>query len=216
MSQMTVDYVDHMGSDLTVVNAARVSFDKHHSEIGASDEKLIKYLASHGHWTPFSHPQIQLRMTTPLPIRTQCFKHKVGFTENEVSRRYVDDEPEFFNPKPAWRGRGSTSKQGSGEVIKTKFTSLCYDEALKHCLETYQLMLDEGVCPEQARLILPQAMMTSWYWTGSLAAYARFARLRLDSHAQQEIQELAAMVSEIIEPLFPYSWKVLVNETTKE
>lgn len=214
-----------MGSDLTVVNAARVSFAKHKEWIDTSDIKLIRYLAEHNHWTPFAHPQIMLRMQAPVPIRTQCFKHKQGFVENEVSRRYVDDSPSFFYPD-TWRGRPTDgAKQGSSDVeIKGlyQYTNDCGDriyEPIKDRVqwlydmaeELYSEMIIEGVAPEQARLVLPQAMMTEWYWTGSLAAYARFANLRLDPHAQKEIQDLAKMVSDVIEPLFPYSWEALTS-----
>ncbi len=209
---MKVDYVAHMGDDRMVVNAARVSFSKHSEEFGDADAKLIKYLAAHGHWTPFGHPQITLRLKAPVFVRTQLFKHKVGFTENEVSRRYVDDEPEFFHPKAEWRGRPvNGAKQGSSGVIQTKFSSLVYDGALKTCLEAYHHLLGEGVAPEQARMILPQSMYTEWYWTGSLAAYARMCKLRLDPHAQAETQEIARQVSAIIEPLYPNSWRALIE-----
>lgn len=206
---MQVDYIGHLGDDLMVVNAARVSFNKTKEVFDASDERLIKYLASHHHWTPFSHPQISLRVKAPLFVRSQLFKHKVGMTENEVSRRYVDDTPEFFYPD-VWRGRPTDgAKQGSsGEANDV---SLMYDNFVRFARKTYHSMLENGVAPEQARMVLPQSMYTSWYWTGSLAAYARIAKLRLDAHAQSETREVAQMISDIIEPLFPVSWKVLVN-----
>ena len=224
---MKAEYVNHMGDDLMVANSARVSFDKAsqwnlwrdddgvvRTYLKPRDENLIRYLATHSHWTPFAHPQITLRMTAPVFVRTQCFKHKVGFTENEVSRRYVDSEPEFFSPRTGWRGRSASAKQGSSDVLprKEQVTILRdYDHAINTCLETYEWMLDKGVCPEQARMVLPQSMMTQWYWTGSLAAYARFVRQRTDPHAQQEVRDLARMVGDIIEPLFPVSWKYLVG-----
>lgn len=209
---MEVTYVNHMGDDLMVVNAARVSFFKESKEFGEADGKLIKYLASHGHWTPFAHPQITLRIKAPIFVRTQLFKHKVGFTENEVSRRYVDDEPEFYNPRGAWRGRPTEgAKQGSSDVIETKWSGLMYDNAVRQCLDTYNEMLKEGVAPEQARMVLPQSMYTEWYWTGSLAAYARVAKLRLDPHAQGETRDVAKKISDIIKPLFPVSWSALVD-----
>ena len=218
---MQVDYIDHMGSDLLVVNAARTSFDKHKEEFGDDDKKLLRYLAKHNHWTPFSHPQITLRMKAPVCIRTQCYKHKQGFTENEVSRRYVDDEPEFFMPN-VWRGRPINSKQGSsGEVIEVLYRRMYGDQTVtqgverlyEHALDLYARMVEKGVCPEQARMVLPQSMYTSWYWTGSLAAYARFYKQRTDPHAQKEIQDLAKMVGEVIRPLFPNAWEVLTSES---
>ena len=224
---MKVEYVDHMGSDLTVVNAARVSFNKHKEQFEESDEKLIKFLATHNHWTPFGHPQICLRMKAPVPIRTQCFKHKVGFVENEVSRRYVDEDPEFFYPKK-WRKRPDNGvKQGSSddEITNIIFKDIggewscsvqsIYSEVMEECYRYYIALIENGLAPELARFILPQAMYTEWYWTGSLASYARFANLRLDSHAQAEVRELAEMVSDVVEPLFPVSWKYLVHEVQK-
>lgn len=209
---MKAEYVDHMGTDRTVVNAARVSFSKHKEFFEEEDIKLINYLARHGHWTPFGHPQIQLRMTAPVFVRTQCFKHKVGFTENEVSRRYVSGPPTFYEPE-SWRGAPTGgAKQGSGGDLEGQAS---YTQYLKHvyyeALSCYEYMIEEGVAPEQARMVLPQSMNTEWYWTGSLAAYARFFHLRSDPHAQKEIQYLAEMVGQIIEPLFPYSWVALTG-----
>lgn len=217
---MNVDYIDHMGSDLTVVNAARVSFHKTSSWKDAADEdelftlrdedvKLIKYLARHGHWTPFAHPQITVRVKAPVFIRTQCFKHKQGFVENEVSRRYVDDTPEFF--VPVLRKRNPNAKQGSLNESPNdhEFCSLAIDYAYERCLEVYKALLKHDVAPEQARMVLPQAMYTEWYWTGSLAAFARFYKQRSDPHAQVEIQELAKMIDAIIRPKFPVSWEAL-------
>jgi len=226
MAKMEVEYISHMGDDCLVVNAARVSFKKKVNEFNIDkDEKLIKYLAEHKHWTPFGHPQICLHMKAPVPIRTQCFKHKVGFCENEVSRRYVDDEPEFFKPD-YWRKRAENKKQGSSDEqvvsliddyllewtgVSNGLIDDYLEEHYRHCDKMYRAMINNGVSPEQARLVLPQSMMTEWYWTGSLAAFARFCNLRLDSHAQKEIQDLAKIVSDIIEPLFPISWKYLVR-----
>lgn len=209
---MKVDYIDHMGSDLTVVNAARVSFNKETEEFREQDEKLLKYLASHGHWTPFAHPQITLRIKAPVFVRTQCFKHKVGFVENEVSRRYVDEDPEFFTPEE-WRGAPSDgAKQGSSGVVAKGFDIAMYQVHLKASTDYYKWMLSVGIAPEQARMLLPQSMYTEWYWTGSLMAYARFFNQRIDPHAQKEIRDLAEMIGDIIEPLFPVSWRYLVEE----
>ena len=219
MSQIKAEYISHMGDDLTVVNAARVSFDKEsawaYSEgedcgLAASDANLIAYLAAHNHWTPFSHPQITLRETVPIFVARQRFKHMVGFTYNEVSRRYVDDAPEFFVPD-VWRSRPDGSvKQGSGGVHRrTEPWGDAYTNYIARAVEMYDSMIADGIAPEQARMVLPQSMLTSYYVTGSLAAFARFYKQRSDSHAQQEIQHLAADVDKIIRPLFPVSWAAL-------
>jgi thymidylate synthase (FAD) len=220
---MKATLIDHMGDDLMVVNAARVSFNKM-SEwkegnsifytpevLKEEDERLIKYLAAHGHWTPFAHPHVTLHIKAPIFIRTQCFKHKVGFVENEVSRRYVSDEPEFFYPSE-FRGKPTNAKQGSdgpldGQTQQKAFVA--FDWLYAQALREYKHLLDIGVAPEQARAVLPQGAYTEWYWTGSLAAWARFCKQRLDPHAQSEIQDLAKQVSEIITPLFPVSWRHL-------
>lgn len=244
---MKAEYIDSMGTDLTVVNAARVSFDKesdwdygekceqcndyHEPVLKDSDVKLIRYLATHGHFTPFTHAVITVRETVPIFVARQRFKHTVGFSYNEVSRRYVDDDPEFFTPE-VWRGRPEGSvKQGSSDVeIVLKnynaFTgkeddgsdSWCdynlhelLDEHNERSLILYKSMLEAGVAPEQARMVLPQSMYTSYYVTGSLSAWARAYKLRSDSHAQKEIQDLAKQWDKIISPLFPVSWDTLVQ-----
>jgi thymidylate synthase (FAD) len=214
-----------MGSDLTVVNAARVSFDKESQAYKTPernqtdrvvlfdrDVKLINYLAKHNHWTPFSHPQITLRETVPIFVARQRFKHTVGFTYNEVSRRYVDDKPEFFKPT-AWRRRAENKKQGSSTDTVNLIDFDCRltrpERLEEQALETYNELLRLGVAPEQARMVLPQSMYTSYYVTGSLAAFARAYSLRSDPHSQLEIQELAKQWYTIIEPLFPFSWAAL-------
>jgi len=234
---MKATLIEYMGSDLTVVNAARVSFSKE-SEWATNwagdpdglleqDEKLIKYLAKHNHWTPFSHPQIMMREKVPIFVARQRFKHMVGFTYNEVSRRYVDDEPEFFVPD-TWRSRPEGSvKQGSGdEVVATIEWDYdhhsgeaaqvnikdVYEEVVDNCELAYLNMLSAGVAPEQARMVLPQSMYTEYYVTGSLSAWARAYKQRIDAHAQVEIQELAKQWGDIIAPLFPQSWEALTNE----
>ena len=222
---MKAEYVDHLGTDLTVVNSARVSFDKEScwngfGNLPLKDEKLIRYLANHGHWTPFSHAMITVRETVPIFVARQRFKHMVGFAYNEVSRRYVDDEPEFYVPE-VWRSRPEGSvKQGSGQeevsmiTFPDKFTKNTR-WAVKHfndsAYELYRAMIESGVAPEQARMVLPQSMYTSYYVTGSLAAFARAYRQRIDPHAQVEIQELAVQWDEIIRPLFPVSWVALTE-----
>ena len=230
-----VDYVTHMGSDLMVCNAARVSFNKETDwevdkaaadRLAASgspvpvselvmlsekDQKLIRYLAKHNHWTPFAHPQITLRIKAPISVRTQFFKHKQGFVENEISRRYVSYTPEFYTPK--WRGKPTNgAKQGSEDFIQLSIMDeKNFLDAVQHCINSYDRLLENGVAPEQARFVLPQGMYTEWYWTGSLAAYARFYKQRIDPHAQWEIRQYAEAVGNIIKPLFPYSWESLTS-----
>jgi thymidylate synthase (FAD) len=213
MNQIKVELLDSMGSDLTVVNCARVSMDKFHEVFEEeSDTRLINYLAREKHWTPFGQPQIQLRVTAPIFVARQFFRSTVGTIRSEVSRRYIDSDPEFFFPD-AWRSRPPKSiKQGSGDdlpEVDQKIFNGDYEEAINLCFGIYKNMLEIGVAPEQARMVLPQSMMTTWIETGSLAYWARFCHLRLDGHAQREIQDAAMKVSEIIGPLFPVSWKAL-------
>ena len=197
-----VRFVDVMGDDLTVVDAARVSFNKE-SEwedivdgkgvLSFKDKRLINFLAKNNHWTPFAHPQITLHIKAPFPIRTQFFKHKVGFVENEVIRRYVDDDPEYFNPRWSYRPEKSI-KQGSGDNVDTDMQNrayLIYSQVIDACDSAYKRLLELNIAPEQARMVLPLGTYTEWWWTGSLAAFARFYNQRSDPHAQAEIQEYA-------------------------
>jgi thymidylate synthase (FAD) len=209
-----VELVSHMGDDLTVVNAARVSFNKEATEFTDKDEKLLQYLAKHNHWTPFAHPQVTLRIKAPISIRTQFFKHKQGFVENEISRRYVTFEPEMYRPK--WRTKPiNGAKQGSEDFMEYgddwNTCNIAYSNAVDLCLDTYNMLLQKGVAPEQARFILPQGTYTEWWWTGSLAAYGRFYGQRSDSHAQWEIREYAEAVGKILMNLYPKSWAALKN-----
>lgn len=207
-----VRLVDYMGSDLTVVNAARVSFKKNKDSLDEKDVKLIKYLATHKHWTPFAHPQVTLHVKAPVFVARQLFKHKVGTTENEVSRRYVDDKPEFYTPS-LWRKRPDDSiKQGSSndEVENPESVDDFYKKAIDLCQQAYEYSIMSGVAPEIARGILPQSMMTEWYWTVSLATAARIFNQRADSHAQAESQEYAWAIDTLLAPLFPFSWEALV------
>lgn len=201
-----------MGDDMSVVKAARVSFasDSEVRDIHV-EEKLINYLAKHKHWTPFSHTAITLRMTAPVPIRTQCFKHKAGFTENEESRRYVSYTPEYFVPE--FRSQADNKKQGSGDLHKdNKIFQTIYKSSVEASIFVYEQLIEDGVAEEQARFVLPQGCMVNWYWTGNLSSFARFYNQRTDEHAQKEIQDLAKMVGDIIEPLYPLSWKALIGE----
>jgi thymidylate synthase (FAD) len=220
-----VRYIDHMGTDLTVANAARVSFHKESSweyadshvpspSLSDKDKKLIGYLAKHNHWTPFAHTCITLHIKAPISIRTQLFKHKVGFVENEVSRRYVKEEPEFYTPK--WRAAPTDgAKQGSSDFMpetdSTRLNTSLYKQVSEMARMNYESLIRAGVAPEQARFILPQGAMTEWWWTGSLSAYARVFRQRSDPHAQWEVREYADAISSMISPLFPVSWKVLTE-----
>jgi len=163
------------------------------------------------HWTPFGQQVIKLRMKAPVPIRTQAFKSKIGMVENEESRRYIDSTPELFIPEFRERPEGSI-KQGSGGLHPhNKVFQKLYTDRCREAIDTYEWMIQEGVAPEQARFVLPQGVYVNWVWTGSLYAYAEFYNKRQDSHAQGEIQELAQAVAEIIEPLFPVSWKALTQ-----
>jgi thymidylate synthase (FAD) len=201
--------VDHMGSDLTVVNAARVSFAKVSNELNDNDERLINYLATHGHWSPFAHAFLQFRIKAPIFVARQLVKHQVGLCWNEVSRRYVDDPPEFYNPT-IWRGRPQNSKQGSdGEVEDQNSAKLILEQTHLLAYKNYNSLIAQGVAPEQARMILPQTMMTEWYWSGSLQAFARVCNQRLDDHSQEETRWIAAKIQEHALPLFPVSWMAL-------
>jgi thymidylate synthase (FAD) len=209
---MQVDYLDHMGTDLTVANAARVSMGKWKNELDEKDIRLIGYLAKHAHWTPFGQPQIQLRITAPIFVARQAFRSTIGTVRNETSRRYVDDAPEFFIPE-TWRERPEQSiKQGSAGPLREHLSwkaHAFYKGAVDHCEQTYHNLLAIGIAPEQARMVLPQSMMTQWVEAGSLAYWWRFFSLRSDPHAQKEIQDLAFMIEEKVAPLFPHSWAAL-------
>lgn len=218
---MQVELLDYMGSDESVVATARVSFGDFSNWNTLPDDysvdkmgKLVNYLAVHNHWTPFSHPQITLRVKAPVPIRTQCFKSKVGFVENEESRRYISTTPELFVPDEFRSKPEGSIKQGSGGVhVRSDLWISDYESQCYSAIRMYESMVDDGIAPEQARLVLPQGVMVNWIWTGSLAAYARFCHLRQDSHAQQEVKLVADKVSEIIKPLFPYCWKALMERS---
>lgn len=209
-SESVVELVDHMGTDLSIVNAARVSFSKWQAEFSEGDVRLLHYLAKHNHWSPFAHTSIQLRVTAPIFVARQLAKHQVGLSWNEVSRRYVDDSPVMFVPKN-WRARPDGSiKQGSGAVhVDSDLWRGAYSKRLAYAVSMYEEMLEDGIAPEQARMILPQSMMTSWIWTGSLMAFRRVYDLRIDSHAQVETQEVARLIGEHCYNLFPKAWEAL-------
>ena len=211
---MKVELLDVMGSDLTVVNAARVSFAGESEEFGSRDKKLIRYLAAHGHWTPFAHVQVQLRIKAPVFVARQLVKHQVGLVWNEISRRYVDFTPEFHAPE-AWRKRAPNKKQGSLDETLDNDSLLynSYWDLMTKAEDLYSFMLEKGVAPEQARMVLPQSMMTEWYWTGSLAAFARVVSQRISEDAQYECRVVAEKIDQLLvnhEPI-SYSWSCLTK-----
>ena len=201
---MIANLIDSMGTDLSVVNAARVSFAKESNEFSDKDAKLINYLAKHNHWSPFGHASLQFRIKAPIFVARQLVKHQVGLVWNEVSRRYVDDEPEFYIPEK-WRLKADDKKQGSSdETIEYNLGS-----TLEFIKTTYQNMLRANIAPEMARMILPQNLYTEWYWSGSLMAFARVCNLRCKPDTQWETQLIAEMINLKSEELFPISWKAL-------
>lgn len=213
-----VELLDTFGDDLTVVNAARVSFAKEATEMTTRDEKLVKYLADHNHITPFFHPQARFRLKMPIYVAREWYRHQIGFARNEVSRRYVDERPECYVPAPGQlRARDSNKKQGS------KSTPIEHEEQMREFLarqtitaiDFYEGLLKEGVAPEVARGILPQSMYTEFIETGSLAAYARLCRLRLDPQAQWEIRQYAGAVADLLAAKFPVSWRALFPPTSE-
>ena len=231
---ITVTYIDHMGSDLSVVNAARVSFHKtsewdYHHDIGLPplkylserDTKLIKYLAKHKHLSPFGHAFASFHVKAPIFVARQLVKHKF-LRWNEVSRRYVDEEPEFYVPD-VWRGRSADKKQGSeGEVELDDWSLEVADNAYEAggyagaALGVYNKLLQSGVAPEQARMVLPQSTMTEWYWSGSLDAFAAMCKLRCASDTQYESRIVANQISEVMAKLFPVSWDALMKGETND
>ena len=235
MTQIKATYIDHMGSDLSVVNAARVSFRKKSefegrvggpNVLAERDAKLVKYLAKHKHLSPFGHAFVSFHCQAPIYVARQLVKHKF-LRWNEVSRRYVDDEPEFYTPD-TWRGRSADKKQGSEGVVDTgSITNMGepyegnFDkETMKEYIEEeslllgkfYERLLKVGVAPEMARMVLPQSTMTEWYWSGSLDAFADMCRLRCASDTQAESQEVAWQIYHTMEELFPVSWLALMED----
>jgi len=208
-----VELMETFGNDLTVVNAARVSFAKEVSEMKKADEKLVKYLADHGHISPFFHPQIRFRLKMPIFVAREWFRHTVGFARNEVSRRYVDTPPECYLPAAeALRERDTNKKQGS-KLTATPESEAAYEylaNATRTAMECYQKLLDMKVAPEVARMVLPQSMYTEFIETASLYAYARLCLLRLDPQAQKEIRDYATCVDRLLREAFPVSWAALM------
>lgn len=229
MTQIKAELLDCMGTDLDVVNAAKVSFSKESEwewqteyECGVpvsdtpiladKDKKLINYLATHDHWTPFAHTALKFRCSAPVPIRTQAFKHKIGMVENEESRRYISSTPEiyipeFFRAKP----EGSIKQGSAGEHPRSDEFLKRYKEKTEDCVGLYLTMLNGGICPEQARFVLPQGAIVNWIWTGNLVSFANFYNKRTDTNAQYEVRLLAESVGKQIAEIFPVSWKALVG-----
>ena len=215
ISEVEVDFVDKMGDDRTVVNAARVSMNRHRSTdepLDEADARLLIYMAKHGHWSPFSHPQLSVRIQAPLFVARQLYRHQIGLTVNEISRRYVSTEPEFFLPEQFRKFPEHGIKQGSGGPVSYSVQSEAtrvLEYAYQYALQTYNLLLSYGIAPEQARMVLPQAMMTQWYWTGSLYAFYRVVKLRIASDAQQETQLVAQRLNELLNEHFPRAYAAL-------
>ena len=214
---MNVDLIDHMGSDLSVVNAARVSFSKesemvwvedaptmYKETLSDKDKKLVGYLAKHDHWSPFGHASLQFHIKAPIFVARQLVKHQVGLVWNEVSRRYVDNEPEFYIPKN-WRLKAEDKKQGSSD----EYIEYSISSTMEYVKETYNNLLKANVAPEMARMVLPQNLYTEWYWSGTLMAFARVCNLRCKSDTQWETQLIAEMIDLKAKELFPVSWEAL-------
>jgi thymidylate synthase (FAD) len=213
-----VTYIDHMGSDLSVVNAARVSFGKksdwlpriHNGEkkvLSAKDCRLIAYLAKHNHKSPFNHTFVTFHIKAPVFVARQLVKHEY-MPWNEISRRYVDVEPELYEA-PVWRGRSEDKKQGSYGEVESNANVLYYN---KNALLMYKQLIDEGVAPEQARMVLPQSMMTEWYWSGTVFSFAKMCSLRCADDTQAETRLVADAIDEEMERLYPMSWEALRDE----
>jgi thymidylate synthase (FAD) len=209
-------YIDHMGSDLSVVNAARVSFGKkseweyHDSQsmvLSARDTKLINYLAKHKHISPFGHAFASFHVKAPIFVARQLVKHKF-LRWNEISRRYVDDEPEFYVPD-VWRGRSADKKQGSDGTWTPDYSML--DDAMGRVKDLYDQMIYDGCAPEMARMVLPQSTMAEFYWSGSLDAFASMCQLRCKEDTQYESRVVADQISEMMSELYPVSWAALMK-----
>jgi thymidylate synthase (FAD) len=232
---IAVTYIDHCGTDISVVNAARVSFGKESEPVewqyldlgkangdlvavlNEKDQKLIHYLAKHEHYSPFGHCFASFHVKAPLFVRSQLVKHKF-LRVNEISRRYVDSPPEFYVPD-VWRGRSKDKKQGSDADVSVDVTWYDRDDGYNSwpedayfiALEAYQKMLELGVAPEQARMVLPQSTMTEWYWSGSLDAFADMCNLRLKPDAQYETRLVAEQISDVMRKIWPISWEALMK-----
>lgn len=204
-----VQLVENMGSDLSVVNAARCSFDKVKDEFDDSDKKLINYLAKHKHLLPFRHPQISLRIHVPIFVLRQLGKHQVGFSWSEVSRRYITSEPEFYEPT-IWRKKPDGSiKQGSGEEISGEWLMTSNRILIRQAMQEYNYLLNSDIAPEMARMLLPQSMYTTVYVTGSLLGWNHMHKERTTQTTQFESKEYAKAMSGVMKELYPISWEAL-------
>ena len=222
VAKQSVELIDSCGDDLSVCNAARVSFAKQSSwtnvgeyeheggdlELAEKDVKLINYLAKHKHKSPFNHCFMSFRVKAPIFVARQLVKHEY-LPWNEVSRRYVTDEPEFYIPD-GFRAKAENVKQGSSDQ-HIAFLSNPVQRASATALMVYDMLLEQGVCPEQARMVLPQNTMTEWIWSGTLFAFAKMCKLRLDAHTQRETQEIAMMIDKYAQVLYPVSWTALME-----
>lgn len=209
---MEVTYIDHCGSDLSVVNAARVSFDKKHDVFDPEkDAKLIRFLAREGHTSPFNHTFITMHVKAPVFVARQLVKHKF-MPWNEMSGRYVTFEPEFYTPDQ-YRAKAEDKKQGSGDPISDQTElALMFAESHHECFQRYKASLEYGLCEEQARALLPLDLMTQWYWSGTLGAWASMYNLRAKPDAQKETQEIAFSAGKTLSDLYPVSWKALTGD----
>ena len=225
MSEIKVEFLDWMGTDLDVVNAAKVSFSKESKwkedsyydmeslQLEDKDKKLINYLAKHDHWTPFAHTALKFRIAAPVPIRTQCFKHKIGMVENEESRRYISTTPEIFIPDFFRSKPEGSIKQGSADKHPdSDYWVGFYEQQVESSVQLYMEMLEAGICPEQCRFVLPQGAIVNWIWTGNLVSFANFYNKRTDPNAQREVQVVAELVGKEVERIFPVSWKELTEK----
>lgn len=209
---MSVMLIDRMGDDRSVVNAARVSFAKEVAEMRPSDEKLIGYLAKHNHFSCFTHCMASFRIKAPVFVARQLAKHQIGLSWNESSRRYVDGAPEYWMPDTLRMRPDGSIKQGSGSKHEASDELLgVIERQTQSNIDMYNILIEDGVAPEQARMVLPLNVITEWIWTGSLAAWARICKLRLDAHAQKETREIALFVAQDMQEAFPVSWAALMG-----
>lgn len=211
---MSVEYLHHLGNDDWIADVARVSFDKQAKNYSKEqNDRLIRYLAKHNHWSPFAHCIVSFRMTAPIFVARQLAKHQIGLAWNEISRRYVNEKPTYYIPD-TWRNRPEESiKQGSGEDSRYQdHAQTAYNEVLNLCDVVYEQLINLDIAPEQARMVLPQSMMTKWIWTGSLYSWSRIWKLRVYPTAQMETKNLIQQIGPHMESHFPVAWKELIND----
>jgi thymidylate synthase (FAD) len=212
-SNSTVTLVDFMGSDHSVVDAARVSFSKEASAYTSEqNQKLISFLAREGHWSPFAHTSLSFRIEAPIFVARQLGKHQVGLSWNEVSRRYVTIQPKAWSPKFLRKVAANVKQGSSDEAVDNERSLVDFNYAVGVALRTYESLLRDGVCPEQARAVLPQGMFTEWMWTGSLYAFHRVYTQRSSPHAQRETKEVVKHIGQACAIYFPHSWLALTTQ----